>query len=95
MEVRRKKVPTSLWLGNAGFGSATGRAAMARSLFGRRLADYWAGDLAKKRKSESEAVAKGARTNSNLAMPTPSTYWRVFGGRDLLGTVGAILALCA
>lgn len=79
-------------LGNAGFGSATAAAAMARSLFG-GAADYWAGGSGEKAKVRIETVAKGARTNSDL-LSDPLNILRAFGGRDLAGTVGAILA-CA
>ena len=79
-------------LGNAGFGSAMAAAAMARSLFG-GAADYWAGGSGEKAKVRIEAVATGTRQNSAL-LSDPLNILRAFGGRDLAGTVGAILA-CA
>ena len=79
-------------LGNAGFGAATAAAAVARGLYG-GSAEYWAsgsGDIAEARR---EAVSAGARANSEL-LSDPLHTLRAFGGRDMAGTVGAILA-CA
>lgn len=77
-------------IGNAGFGSATAAAAVARGLFG-GAADYWAGGSGEKARNRIATVAKGAATNSDL-LSDPLDVLRAFGGRDLAGTVGAILA---
>lgn len=79
-------------LGNAGFGSATAAAAIARGLYG-GAADYWAGGSGDKAKTRIDAVAQGAKANSEL-LSDPLGVLRAFGGRDIAGTVGAILA-CA
>lgn len=79
-------------LGNAGFGSATAAAAIARGLYG-GAADYWAGGSGEKAKTRIDAVAQGAKANSEL-LSDPLDVLRAFGGRDIAGTVGAILA-CA
>ena len=79
-------------LGNAGFGSATAAAAIARGLYG-GAADYWAGGTGPDGKGRAEAVEAGARANADL-LRDPLHTLRAFGGRDLAGTVGAILA-CA
>lgn len=79
-------------LGNAGFGSATAAAAIARGLYG-GAADYWAGGSGEKAKARIDTVAKGAQANSAL-LSDPLGVLQAFGGRDIAGTVGAILA-CA
>jgi nicotinate-nucleotide--dimethylbenzimidazole phosphoribosyltransferase len=79
-------------LGNSGFGSATAAAAIARGLYG-GAADYWAGGSGEKARVRIETVAKGAKANSDL-LSDPLDVLRAFGGRDIAGTVGAILA-CA
>ncbi|MEM9599735.1 MAG: nicotinate-nucleotide--dimethylbenzimidazole phosphoribosyltransferase [Pseudomonadota bacterium] len=79
-------------LGNAGYGAATAAAAMARGLYG-GAADYWAGGMDENARLRQEAVELGARANSSL-LSDPLHVLRAFGGRDLAGTVGAILA-CA
>lgn len=79
-------------LGNAGYGSATAAAAIARGLYG-GAADYWAGGSDEKAKARVETVQAGAKANSDL-LSDPLGVLRAFGGRDLAGTVGAILA-CA
>ena len=79
-------------LGNAGFGSATAAAAIARGLYG-GAADYWAGGDGPDGESRCAAVEAGTQTNSTL-LSDPLHTLRAFGGRDLAGTVGAILA-CA
>ena len=79
-------------LGNAGFGSATSAAAIARGLYG-GAADYWAGGSGEKAKVRIDTVARGANANAAL-LSDPLNVLRAFGGRDLAGTVGAILA-CA
>ncbi|MEM7729495.1 MAG: nicotinate-nucleotide--dimethylbenzimidazole phosphoribosyltransferase [Pseudomonadota bacterium] len=79
-------------LGNAGFGSATAAAAIARGLYG-GASDYWAGGSGERARVRVEAVTAGASVNSEL-LSDPLGVLRAFGGRDLAGTVGAILA-CA
>ena len=79
-------------MGNAGFGSATAAAAIALGLFG-GSADYWASGTGDKAVARIAAVREGARANADL-MSDPLHVLRAFGGRDLAGTVGAILA-CA
>lgn len=79
-------------LGNAGFGSATAAAAIARGLYG-GAADYWAGRSGEKAKIRSDAITQGANANSEL-LSDPLGVLQAFGGRDIAGTVGAILA-CA
>ncbi|MGB3455633.1 MAG: nicotinate-nucleotide--dimethylbenzimidazole phosphoribosyltransferase [Litorimonas sp.] len=79
-------------LGNSGYGSATAAAALARGLYG-GAADYWAGGSGEKAKARVATVAAGAKANSAL-LSDPLGVLRAFGGRDLAGTVGAILA-CA
>ncbi|MEL6688153.1 MAG: nicotinate-nucleotide--dimethylbenzimidazole phosphoribosyltransferase [Pseudomonadota bacterium] len=79
-------------LGNAGYGSATAAAAIARGLYG-GAADYWAGGSGEKARLRIETVDAGAKANSSL-LSDPLNVLRAFGGRDLAGTVGAILA-CA
>lgn len=77
-------------LGNAGFGSATAAAAMARGLYGGRAA-YWAGgegDMATRRVAAAEAAGHFHREN----LTTPLDVLKCFGGRDIAGTVGAIIA---
>lgn len=79
-------------IGNAGYGSATAAAAIARGLYG-GAAEYWAGGSDEKAKARIETVAQGASANAAL-LSDPLDVLRAFGGRDLAGTVGAILA-CA
>lgn len=77
-------------LGNAGFGAATAAAAIARSLFG-GTADYWAGGEAHSAEERIAAVREGAQRNSEET-PSPLNILRHYGGRDIAGIVGAILA---
>ncbi len=79
-------------MGNAGFGSATAAAAIALGLFG-GTAEYWASGTGEKGLARIDAVREGARANADL-MGNPLDVLRAFGGRDLAGTVGAIIA-CA
>lgn len=79
-------------LGNAGFGSATAAAAIARGLYG-GAPDYWAGGAGAMAAARRDAVERGARANAEL-LSDPLGTLRAFGGRDIAGTVGAILA-CA
>ncbi|MEP3891480.1 MAG: nicotinate-nucleotide--dimethylbenzimidazole phosphoribosyltransferase [Hellea sp.] len=77
-------------LGNAGFGSATAAAGIARGLYG-GTADYWAGGQGAAAKSRIEAVETGAHFHKDL-LSDPLQVLRCFGGRDIAGMVGAILA---
>lgn len=79
-------------LGNAGYGSATSAAAIARGLYG-GAGDYWAGGNDEGARARIETVAEGTSANSSL-LSDPLNVLRAFGGRDIAGTVGAILA-CA
>jgi len=77
-------------LGSAGLGAATASAGIARALYG-GAADYWAGgplDVSEKR---IDAVEKGTVTNKEL-LDEPLSVLRCFGGRDISGMVGAIIA---
>ena len=77
-------------LGNAGYGSSVGAAAIAKGLYG-GASDYWAGgdsQTAKKRiNAVEQATAKHKQINED-----PLTCLRCFGGRDIAGMVGAIIA---
>jgi len=75
-------------LGNAGFGAATASAAIAMSLYG-GAANYWAGG--QNAKTRVEAVSKAVNLHSGQANDPLETL-RIFGGRDVAGMVGAILA---
>lgn len=77
-------------LGNAGFGSATAAAGIALGLYG-GTADYWAGGDGSAAKSRIEAVENGAHLHKDL-LSDPLEVLRCFGGRDIAGIVGAILA---
>ena len=77
-------------LGNAGFGSATAAAAIALGLYG-GTAEYWAGGDGDMAASRIEAVSAGAQLHSHL-LSDPLEVLRCFGGRDIAGMVGAILA---
>ena len=77
-------------LGNAGFGSATAAAAIARGLYG-GTANYWAGGEGASAQSRIDAVDKGAALHKDL-LNDPLDVLRCFGGRDIAGMVGAILA---
>lgn len=79
-------------LGNAGYGTAASAAAIARGLYG-GAADYWAGGTGPLAAARIEAVDAGTRANAAL-LSDPLDVLRAFGGRDIAGTVGAILA-CA
>jgi len=77
-------------LGNAGFGSATAAAAIALGLYG-GTAEYWAGGNGPAAASRISAVGKGAHLHKSL-LSDPLEVLRCFGGRDIAGMVGAILA---
>jgi len=77
-------------LGNAGFGSATAAAAIALGLYG-GTAEYWAGGDGDAATSRIEAVKTGYNLHKGL-LSDPLEVLRCFGGRDIAGMVGAILA---
>jgi len=77
-------------LGNAGYGSATAAAAMARALYG-GSAEYWSSGYGKTSKLRVAAVEAGAVRHKD-ALGDPLEILRRFGGRDIAGMVGAILA---
>lgn len=75
-------------LGNAGYGAATASAAIALSLYG-GTARYWAGG--QNGTARIKAVEDGFAYHSG-EISDPLETLRVFGGRDIAGMVGAILA---
>lgn len=77
-------------LGNAGTGSATAAAAIALALYG-GAAEYWAGAHDHSAKNRIEAV-KAAIKTQDLSGADALTYLQYFGGRDIAGLVGAIIA---
>jgi len=77
-------------LGNAGFGTATAAAGIARGLYGGAAA-YWAGGEGEAAKRRIEAVEAGASLHKDY-LSDPLEVLRRFGGRDIAGMVGAILA---
>lgn len=77
-------------LGNAGFGSATAAAGIAYGLYG-GTPEYWAGGEGEAAKSRISAVSAGASLHKEL-LSDPLEVLRCFGGRDIAGMVGAILA---
>lgn len=78
-------------LGNAGYGAATSAAGIARALFG-GAADYWAGGAVDKAEIRIAAVEAGAKQHNRSDSSSPLEILRDYGGRDIAGTVGAILA---
>ncbi len=77
-------------LGCAGFGAATAAAGISRGLFG-GAASYWAGGDGPHANKHIEAVDMAATTHKDI-LHDPLEILRCFGGRDLAGMVGAILA---
>lgn len=77
-------------LGNAGLGAAAAAAGVAHGLFG-GTADYWAGGVGPQAKARIEAVEQGVQSHKDL-LKDPLDVLRLFGGRDLAGIVGAIIA---
>lgn len=77
-------------LGNAGFGSVTAASAIAYGLYG-GAAEYWAGGQGEAAKSRVELVSAGASLHKEY-LGDPLEVLRCFGGRDIAGMVGAILA---
>lgn len=77
-------------LGNAGTGSATAAAAIALALYG-GAADYWAGAHDHSAKDRIKAV-ENAIGAQDLSGGDALNYLQYFGGRDIAGLVGAIIA---
>ncbi len=77
-------------LGNAGYGSATAAAAIAHGLFGGNAA-YWAGGSGPTAKARIKAV-DDSTTRHKALLSDPLHVLRCFGGRDIAGMVGALIA---
>jgi len=77
-------------LGNAGTGSATAAAAIALALYG-GAADYWAGAHDHSAKDRIQAVESAIKAQ-DLTNGDALNYLQYFGGRDVAGMVGAIVA---
>lgn len=77
-------------LGNAGFGSATAAAAISYGLHGGTV-EYWAGGTGPVAKARIEAVRKASDLHRD-AMRSPLDILALFGGRDIAGMIGAIIA---
>jgi len=77
-------------LGSAGTGSATAAAAIALALYG-GTADYWAGAHDHSAKDRINAV-ESALSAHDISGSGPLTYLQYYGGRDIAGLVGAIVA---
>ena len=75
-------------LGAAGLGAATAAAAMNIALYG-GAADYWAGGEGAE--GRIKAVETGLSTHHGK-ISDPLEILRLFGGRDIAGLIGAILA---
>lgn len=77
-------------LGNAGYGSAVAGAAIARGLYG-GASEYWAGAHNDTAGARVDAVNRAtARYDDSLS--DPLVCLRCFGGRDIAGLAGAIIA---
>ena len=77
-------------LGNAGFGSVTGAAAIALALYG-GAADYWASGDDVNAETRINIVREGYHKFKG-EINNPLDALRYFGGRDIAGIVGAIVA---
>ncbi len=77
-------------LGNAGYGSATAAAGIAHGLFGGNAA-YWAGGTGTTAQARIAAVEE-ATTFHKAQLSDPLHVLRCFGGRDIAGMVGALIA---
>jgi len=75
-------------LGAAGLGAATAAAAMNIALYG-GAAEYWAGGEGAE--TRIKAVQTGLSTHSGNTSD-PLEVLRIFGGREIAGLIGAILA---
>jgi len=77
-------------LGSAGLGAAAAAAGLAHGLFG-GAADYWAGGQGEQAKQRISAVEQATQNHKDM-LKDPLDILRLFGGRDLAGIVGAIIA---
>jgi len=77
-------------LGSAGLGAAAAAAGLAHGLFG-GTADYWAGGDGPQAQQRIDAVEQAAQNHKEM-LKDPLDVLRLFGGRDLAGIVGAIIA---
>lgn len=77
-------------LGNAGLGSATAAAGIARGLFGGDTS-YWAGGQDETAQRRVAAVETAEKLHKDY-LNEPLEILRRFGGRDIAGMCGAILA---
>ena len=77
-------------LGNAGVGTATAAAGVARGLYG-GAAEYWAGGEGEPAQRRIKAVGDATHFHKDI-LHDPLEVLRCFGGRDIAGMVGAILA---
>ena len=77
-------------LGNAGTGSATAAAAICLGLFG-GAPEYWAGAHDHSADARIKAVEQAVAQHKGVAQ-NGLDYLRLFGGRDISGLVGAIVA---
>ncbi len=77
-------------LGNAGLGTATAAAAIARGLYG-GSSDYWAGAHDHSAQRRIDAVETATNLHREV-IKDPLVCLQYFGGRDIAGMVGAILA---
>jgi len=75
-------------LGAAGLGAATAAAAMNIALYG-GAANYWAGGVGVE--DRIKAVQRGVSKHSGKTSD-PLEVLRIFGGREIAGLIGAILA---
>lgn len=77
-------------LGNVGYGSSIAAAAIAKGLFGGSSA-YWAGGDNRSTDARVQAV-EDATTRHADRLSDPLACLQCFGGRDIAGLVGAIIA---
>lgn len=77
-------------IGNAGLGAATAAAGIMFGLYG-GAAEYWAGGVGESAKARVAAVEAGVLLHKG-ELNDPLEALRCFGGRDIAGMVGAILA---
>ncbi|MBL4870282.1 MAG: nicotinate-nucleotide--dimethylbenzimidazole phosphoribosyltransferase, partial [Robiginitomaculum sp.] len=77
-------------IGNAGIGTATAAAGITRGLYG-GAAQYWAGGQGEAAQRRIEAVGIATHFHKDI-LTDPLEVLRCFGGRDIAGMVGAILA---
>ena len=82
--------PDIIAIGDAGFGSATAAAGIARALYG-GASGYWAGGEGATARRRIEAGEQAAQTHKAV-LDDPLEVLRCFGGRDIAGIFGALLA---